>query len=183
MSSYDDTAFHPSPASSSGVVDSGVGTSHTSPTAFSPENVRAMKAAVTNLSGRPTGSGQQDPFMSSGVQTGGRLSAKASAFKPSFETISSTPDTSIAVESSLNHKAPKPPNQVVKNIIGPHSLSSAPTPHSVNSTHFGVFTTDTTTSRVLKVTGRNAVTTFLPFVEASKRVSPPHFHISSLGWA
>lgn len=171
MSSYDDTACHPSPASSSGVVDSAGGTSHTSPTAFSPEDVRAMKSAAANLSGRPTGSSQQDPFVSSGAQTGGRLSAKASAFKPSFKMRASAPDTTIGVKSSLKNEAPKSPDQVVENAAGHQSPDAAPAPHDINPPYFGAFTTDTNTSRVLKVTGKKAIAAFLPFVEASKRVS------------
>jgi hypothetical protein len=173
MSSYDDTACLPSPASSSGVVDSGGGTSRTSPAAFSPEDVRAVKSATANLNG----SCQHDPFMSSGGQGGGRLSARASAFKPSFEMRASAPDPYIAIESSQKMMGSKSSGQVVEESAGSPSPNAPPMLHDVNPATFGAFTTDTNTSRVLKVTGKDIVATFLPFVEASKRVSKFILHI------
>jgi hypothetical protein len=169
MSSYDDTVYHPSPASSSGAVDSFGGTPHTSLTAFSPEDVRAMKSAPVNLGDEPTRSSQQDPFVSSGTQIGGRLSARASAFQPSFEVTAATPAApSTIMQPSKKMHAPKPSDNV-ENLGGAQSPNGAL--DTVNCAHFGAFTTDSNTSRVLKVTGKDAVAIFLPLVEATKKVS------------
>lgn len=169
---------HPSPASScgvGGVVDSAGGTPYTSLTAFSPEDVKAMKSPGANLGSKTTGSSPQDPFVSSGAHSGGRLSAKASAFQPSFETRPpAAPAPSKAIESSRKMQGPNTSDHSEK-------LGSAQSPggglDTANPAQFGAFTTDSNISRVIKVTGKNVVATFLPFVEAAKKVSLFHFVI------
>jgi hypothetical protein len=172
MLPYDDHMCHPSPASSSGVggiVDSAGGTPYSSLTAFSPEDIGAMKSPSANLGSIPTGSSPHDPFVSSGTQSVGRLSAKASAFQPSFEIRPPvTPAASKAIQSSRKMQGSNTPDLSEK-------FSSAESPggglEKANPTQFGTFTTDSNISRVIKVTGKNVVATFLPFIEAAKRVS------------
>lgn len=174
MSYYDDNMYQPSPASSSDVVDSVGGTTYTSPTAFSPEDIRVLKSATVNIGGDSAGL-NQDPFVSSNAQIGAKLSAMASTFKPSVEMrAAAVSSTSVAIESSQKMRTLISSDRH-RDLNGSKPQSGAP--HEADSTRFGTFTTDSNTSRVLKVTGKNAVATFLSFVEASKRVSRPLFRI------
>lgn len=169
MSSYDETVYQPSPASSSDVVDSIRGTPYTSLTALSPEDVRVMKSGAVNIGGSLAGS-NHDPFVSSNTQTGGKLSAKASTFKPSLEMRAAAANASVfAIEPSQEMHTP------ISSHYGELTGSKSPqgAPHEASPTHVGVFTSDSNISRVLKVTGKNSVATFLSSVEVSKRVSSP----------
>jgi hypothetical protein len=175
MSSYNEPLFHPSP-SSSGVVGSAGGTPLTSLTAFSPEDGRASKPATVHLSGPLSGSSQQDPFVSSVTQPRGRLSAKASSFEPSFEMRGAAISNPIEPPQKLH--VSNRPGDFEDFVGGPQSASRASNGQVAGN--FGVFTTDCHSSRVIKVTGKNAVATFLPFIETSKKVRASHSRISCL---
>lgn len=169
--SGDSRGHHSAPSSSGGdgVVDSANGTPYTSLASGSPEEVRAIKSAGVDLSGNMTASSPHDPFVSTGPHTNGRLSAKASSFQPSFEMTSPlAPAASKVVEPYPKMKAPKDLSDHA-NECGTNSFGCGN--DEADPVYFGTFTTDSNTSRVIKVTGTDIVASFLPFVEASKRVS------------
>lgn len=168
----DPTGHHSAPSSSGGdgVVDSANGTPYTSLASGSPVEVRAMKSAGINLGGNMTAPNPNDPFVLTGSQTNGRLSAKASAFQPSFEIESPlAPASSRVVEQYPKMKAPKDSSDLAHELGETNSLGCGN--DEANPIYYGTFTTDSNTSRVIKVTGPDVVASFLPCVEASKRVS------------
>jgi hypothetical protein len=170
--SGDPRGHHSAPSSSGGdgVVDSANGTPYTSLASGSPEEVRAIKSAGVDLSGNMTASSPHDPFVSTGPHTNGRLSAKASSFQPSFEMTSPlAPAASKVVEPYPKMQAPKDLSDHANDFGGTNSFGCGN--HEADPVYFGTFTTDSNTSRVIKVTGTNIVASFLPFVEASKIVS------------
>jgi hypothetical protein len=168
MSSYDDTMYHPSPASSSELIESAAGTPHTSLSAFSPEDARIMKSSTVHLGVTSSRSSQQDPFVSTGTQPRGGLSAKATAFEPSADIRTASATTSaFTMDTSQKTQIPNA-SDCLENFAVSRSPNRAP--HQTNATHFGTFTTDSHSTRVIKVTGKNPVATFLPFIEASKKV-------------
>lgn len=165
MASYIETPYQPSP-SSSGVVGSAGGTPLTSLTSFTPEDDRASKPAAAHLSGPSSGSGQHDPFVSSATQPSGRLSAKASAFEPSFGMRGAA--VSNLIELSQRGQVSIRPRDLEGFVAGPQSANRAPNDQGAGN--FGVFTADSRSSRVIKISGMNVVATFLSLVEASKKV-------------
>jgi hypothetical protein len=177
MSSYDETMYHPSPASSSELIESAAGTPHTSLSAFSPEDARIMKSSTVHLGVTSSRSSQQDPFVSTGTQPRGGLSAKATAFEPSADIRTASATTSaFTMDTSQKTQIPNA-SDCLENFAVSRSPNRAP--HQTNATHFGTFTTDSHSTRVIKVTGKNPVATFLPFIEASKKVGIlPSSHLS-----
>lgn len=153
------------------MADSAGGTPYTSLTAFSPEDNRAMKASSTVLGTQTNASSPQDPFVSSGSHATVKLSAEASAFQPSFDMRSPIiPALPNSIDSSEKKHAARAFDHIEK--LG-GSDSTPYGPDHVNLTHFGTFTTDSNTSRILKVTGNAAVSTFVSSVEDTKRVRQP----------
>jgi hypothetical protein len=136
-----------------------------------------MKSTTVHLGGTSSKSSQQDPFMSTGTQPRGTLSAKATAFEPSSEIRTASATTpAFTIDTSQKTQIPNAPG-CLENVAVSQSTNRAP--HQTNATHFGTFTTDSHSTRVIKVTGKHAVATFLPFVEASKKVGIlPSSHLS-----
>lgn len=179
--------IRPSPGSSCDSGDSVDGTPYTKLTAFSPEDVRSTKPSSSAVTNTPARGIQHDPFISSSVKPKmeQKLSATASAFQPFGLRAASLGSTASGFSAKPSASSMKPIpgtrqylNAIIEGYEAANLEAAKKSPSSAlgDSNIWGTFTTDTSTSRNLKVM-TNLNVDIMPLVSATIAVSQILFNL------
>jgi hypothetical protein len=158
-----------SPYSSYGNGGSTDGTPSTNFTAYSPDDVRLSRPSpILKSAGPPLKEGQHDPFVIALPKADLKLSATALSFQPNL--VPSKTPLSLVTPRDASESVPIPGSaQYLSKQIAEHTPPPR-APESIEVQRHGTFTTDTGTSRSIKVSGTYG-SLVMPAVQASLEVS------------